>query len=93
MVELPGATVLDAFAGSGALGIEALSRGAEHATFVERDRAAQKSLPIILNSLASVTKRSLFVPVLQHGSRPRRSNSLILFLPTHHITTCSFPQS
>lgn len=33
--ELPGARVLDLFAGSGALGLEALSRGAEHATFVE----------------------------------------------------------
>jgi 16S rRNA (guanine966-N2)-methyltransferase len=31
------AEVLDLFAGSGALGIEALSRGAAHATFVERD--------------------------------------------------------
>jgi 16S rRNA (guanine966-N2)-methyltransferase len=34
------ATVLDLFAGSGALGIEALSRGAASATFVDRDRAA-----------------------------------------------------
>ncbi|MEM0962055.1 MAG: 16S rRNA (guanine(966)-N(2))-methyltransferase RsmD [Bacteroidota bacterium] len=32
---LPGAHVLDAFAGSGALGLEALSRGAAHCTFVE----------------------------------------------------------
>ena len=39
-VDLEGATVLDLFAGSGALGIEALSRGAAHATFVERDRTA-----------------------------------------------------
>jgi 16S rRNA (guanine(966)-N(2))-methyltransferase RsmD len=38
--ELPGARVLDLFAGSGAAGIEALSRGASHATFVERDAAA-----------------------------------------------------
>lgn len=33
---LPGARVVDLFAGSGALGLEALSRGAEHVTFVER---------------------------------------------------------
>jgi 16S rRNA (guanine966-N2)-methyltransferase len=35
-----GASVLDAFAGTGALGLEALSRGAARATFMERDRAA-----------------------------------------------------
>jgi 16S rRNA (guanine966-N2)-methyltransferase len=38
--DLLGANVLDLFAGSGAAGIEALSRGAAHATFVERDRGA-----------------------------------------------------
>ena len=37
---LVGAAVLDLFAGSGAAGIEALSRGAASAVFVERDRAA-----------------------------------------------------
>lgn len=36
------ARVLDAFAGSGAVGIEALSRGASNVTFIERDRLAQK---------------------------------------------------
>lgn len=35
--DVPGAVVLDLFAGTGALGIEALSRGAAAATFVERD--------------------------------------------------------
>jgi 16S rRNA (guanine966-N2)-methyltransferase len=35
-----GASVLDLFSGSGALGIEALSRGAEHVTFIENDRRA-----------------------------------------------------
>lgn len=39
-----GAAVLDVFAGTGALGLEALSRGAHHATFIERDRTAQKTL-------------------------------------------------
>ncbi|BBK45374.1 DNA methyltransferase [Allostella vacuolata] len=34
------AEVLDAFAGTGALGLEALSRGAARATFIEKDRAA-----------------------------------------------------
>ncbi|MFL5711280.1 MAG: RsmD family RNA methyltransferase, partial [Chloroflexota bacterium] len=38
--DLPGSDVLDLFAGSGAAGIEALSRGAARATFVERDRGA-----------------------------------------------------
>ena len=39
LMDLDGLVVLDAFAGSGALGLEALSRGAAHATFVERHRA------------------------------------------------------
>lgn len=37
---LEGATVLDAFAGTGALGLEALSQGAASAVFMEKDRAA-----------------------------------------------------
>src|SRR5215470_14413771 len=38
---IAGARVLDGYAGTGALGIEALSRGAAHVTFVERERRAQ----------------------------------------------------
>lgn len=41
---LPGARVVDLFAGSGALGIEALSRGADHATFVDSDAAAHAAI-------------------------------------------------
>ncbi|WP_232662386.1 16S rRNA (guanine(966)-N(2))-methyltransferase RsmD [Pseudonocardia sp. TRM90224] len=41
---LDGAAVLDLCAGSGALGLEALSRGAEHALFVESDRRAAEVL-------------------------------------------------
>jgi 16S rRNA (guanine(966)-N(2))-methyltransferase RsmD len=37
---MAGARVLDAYAGTGAVGLEALSRGAGHVTFVERDRRA-----------------------------------------------------
>jgi 16S rRNA (guanine966-N2)-methyltransferase len=39
-----GARCLDLFAGSGALGLEALSRGAAHATFVEHDPAAAREI-------------------------------------------------
>jgi len=41
---LGGAVVLDMFAGSGALGLEALSRGASRVVLVERDRGAQQSI-------------------------------------------------
>lgn len=47
-----GVRVLDAFAGSGALGIEALSRGAAFATFVEHDLSALKALRANIASLS-----------------------------------------
>ena len=43
-----GARCLDLFAGSGALGLEALSRGAAHVTFVERDRSAARAIETCL---------------------------------------------
>lgn len=49
--EIQGAKVLDAFAGSGALGLEALSRGASEATLVERDRIAQKVIQANIEAL------------------------------------------
>lgn len=45
---LPGATVLDAYAGSGALGIEALSRGASKVVFVEK---SPKAIRVIRENL------------------------------------------
>jgi 16S rRNA (guanine966-N2)-methyltransferase len=47
-----GARVLDLFAGTGALGIEALSRGARSAVFVERDAGALRALNANLEALA-----------------------------------------
>jgi 16S rRNA (guanine(966)-N(2))-methyltransferase RsmD len=52
--ELDGMVVLDLFAGTGALGIEALSRGAERAVFVERDSTALRVLRTNLDSLGLV---------------------------------------
>lgn len=48
---IEGARVVDAFAGTGALGIEALSRGAAEAVFIERDGAALAALRANLASL------------------------------------------
>ena len=45
------AHVVDAYAGSGALGIEALSRGARHCTFIEQDRGA---LEVLRRNLAAL---------------------------------------
>ena len=47
-----GMRVLDLFAGSGAMGLEALSRGAASATFVERDRTAAETIVRNLDKLA-----------------------------------------
>jgi 16S rRNA (guanine966-N2)-methyltransferase len=49
--DVSGARVLDLYAGSGALGIEALSRGAESAVFVERDARAASAIERNLASL------------------------------------------
>jgi len=43
-----GARCLDLFAGSGALGLEALSRGAQHVTFVEHERTAARAIEACL---------------------------------------------
>lgn len=60
--ELRGVTVLDAFAGSGALGIEALSRGAHCCLFAERDRGARRVLEQNLSSLGLLPPRAKVVP-------------------------------
>lgn len=53
MPKLPGARVLDLFAGSGALGLEAVSRGAASAVLVERDPALVAGLRQVVTRLAA----------------------------------------
>ena len=56
------ANVLDAFAGSGSLGLEALSRGASYATFIERDRAANAIINANISALG-VNKEAVVVQI------------------------------
>lgn len=49
--DISGLQVLDAFAGTGALGLEAISRGAASVTFIERDRVAQNVIDENINAL------------------------------------------
>jgi len=53
---LPGACVLDAFAGTGALGLEAVSRGAASALLVERDRALSEGLREVVSRLGATDR-------------------------------------
>jgi 16S rRNA (guanine966-N2)-methyltransferase len=57
--EIPGSRVLDLFAGSGALGLEALSRGAEHATFVENGGSALRVLQANLQALGAAGRATV----------------------------------
>jgi len=54
-----GLRVADLYAGSGALGLEALSRGAAHATFVENDRAAIKAIEANAASLGASDRAAI----------------------------------
>jgi 16S rRNA (guanine966-N2)-methyltransferase len=77
-----GAEVLDLFAGSGALGLEALSRGARYATFVEHDRDACRIID------ANLDKLGLKATVLQLDAvralvQERRTYDLVLCDPPY----------
>jgi 16S rRNA (guanine966-N2)-methyltransferase len=53
------ADVLDAFAGTGAFGLEALSRGARHASFIEKERAALAMLRANVATLGEVERATV----------------------------------
>ncbi|MGH9303113.1 MAG: 16S rRNA (guanine(966)-N(2))-methyltransferase RsmD [Acidimicrobiales bacterium] len=82
-----GARLLDLFAGSGALGIEALSRGAAGAVFVESDRLAVRAITENLQSLGYLGNEGVEVvraDVLSFLSGPRsRSCDVALIDPPY----------
>src|SRR5215472_5561483 len=67
---IEGATFLDAYAGTGAVGIEALSRGAAHAYFLERNRVALEAIRENLASLGLESRATVVTgPVMLTISR------------------------
>jgi 16S rRNA (guanine(966)-N(2))-methyltransferase RsmD len=81
-----GATVLDLFAGSGAMGLEALSRGAAQATFVESDREACRTINRNLDKLglegATVLCQDALT-ALRADARGGTRNALVLLDPPY----------
>jgi 16S rRNA (guanine(966)-N(2))-methyltransferase RsmD len=87
--DVQGRRVLDLFAGSGAVGIEALSRGAESAVFVEANPGAAK---VVARNLAKTRydapRARVLVETLPHGliacQRLRATFDLVFMMPPYH---------
>jgi 16S rRNA (guanine966-N2)-methyltransferase len=77
---IEGANALDAFAGSGALGIEALSRGARAVTFLERDDEQARAIKADLARLHQQTGKVLHVDALRELAEPAREKYDIAFV-------------
>lgn len=78
---LPGMRCLDLFAGTGALGLEALSRGAEEVCFVERQAAVGRALEESLRRLGSANGRVVTADALRFLSGPPQPFDLVFLDP------------
>ena len=86
---IEGARVLDGYAGTGAVGIEALSRGAAHVTFVEQDRRAVRLIEVNLAACGvkadyTIDTGDLISVVQRHGGAPF---DLVWLDPPYGLTT------
>jgi 16S rRNA (guanine966-N2)-methyltransferase len=84
---LDGAAVLDLYAGSGAMGLEALSRGAARAVFVERDADAVQAIERNLDKLRlrGTILREDAVTALAHEAAAGRKYDLVLVDPPYEM--------
>jgi 16S rRNA (guanine966-N2)-methyltransferase len=82
LADVAGARVLDLYAGSGALGIEALSRGAASAVFVERDARAAATIRANLEAVGAEAEISR-EDALAFVRRDRRSYDLVFCDPPY----------
>ncbi|HEY7562188.1 MAG TPA: 16S rRNA (guanine(966)-N(2))-methyltransferase RsmD [Gaiellaceae bacterium] len=89
-----GAEVLDLYAGSGAMGLEALSRGAERVTFVESDRAAAETIVRNLDKLGldgAVVLREDAARKLAADAGAGRRYDLVLIDPPYRMLAGILP--
>ncbi len=85
--KISGAKVLDAFAGTGSLGLEALSRGAECATLIEKDRKAQEIIASNIELLGVEDSSKLIKTGVSnwHATTPETTKYDIIFAdPPYH---------
>ncbi len=80
---LPGAKVVDVFAGTGALGLEALSRGAAHATFIEQNLDIAKLLRRNVEKLGAEDKVTILSADGAHLPRAANAHDLALIDPPY----------
>ncbi|MEM9086249.1 MAG: 16S rRNA (guanine(966)-N(2))-methyltransferase RsmD [Pseudomonadota bacterium] len=78
-----GLQIADLFAGSGALGLEALSRGAEHCLFVEQDRAALDALRTNIAALDARAKARIEAQSVMHLRAASEPLDLLLLDPPY----------
>jgi len=77
---IEGARVLDGYAGTGAVGIEALSRGAAHVTFVEQDRRAIGLIETNLRALGVTNRYAIIRAGFAGAARQLSERFQVIFL-------------
>lgn len=87
-MELAGARVIDLFAGSGAVGLEAMSRGAAHALLVEHDPKAVKAIRANIAALRAEGARVVTgkVAAVLSGGNPEQGYDLVFADPPYQMT-------
>jgi 16S rRNA (guanine966-N2)-methyltransferase len=95
--EVEGASVLDLFAGTGGLGIEALSRGAAEAVFIERDAGAVRALRANLEELglepaAAEVRRGDVLRALRSARARKETYDLVFIDPPYSHAHAWWPE-
>ena len=89
-MEALGAAAVDVFSGTGSLGLEALSRGVDHCTFIERDRESRRLLQQNIDTLGLAERAVVLGTDALSGAwiaqLPRRPVELVFLDPPYAMT-------